>query len=77
MILMAHAESGQGADNKYIPATERNNMNTTANTALTVKEVNQILADLRGTLAALDQEDRNHLAKAMSVVLDQYAEVIR
>ena len=52
-------------------------MNTTATTALTVKEVRQILADLRGTLAQFDDEDRNHLAKAMQVVLDQYTDVIR
>ena len=52
-------------------------MNTTANTALTVKEVRQILADLRGTLAQLDDEDRTHLAKAMTVVLDQYTDVTR
>jgi len=74
---MAHAVSSEGDDNKYIPATGRNNMNTTANTALTVKEVRQILADLRGTLAQLDDEDRTHLAKAMTVVLDQYTDVTR
>jgi hypothetical protein len=43
-----------------------------ATTALTVKEVRQHLADLRGTLAGLDTEDRTHLAKAMTVVLNQY-----